>query len=165
MSEMGFPITAITLPEPTPKLTQWRAAFRKRWNIDTVVIGGDAFSVLDVTRAIQNGRFVAILADRPYDENSIPVAMPQGTIPFSTGPALIALLAQCPIIPVGILKQRDGRFRVVATNFITPQWLPEGRAATLEHYTREIAQSLMPLFQEDPEQWFHFAPLAVTHTG
>lgn len=165
MSEMGFPITAITLPEPTSRLTQWRADFRKKWNIETIVIGDDTFSILDVARAIQSRRFVAILADRPYDQNTVPVEMPNGTIPFSTGPALIALLAKCPIIPVGVVRQKDGKFRVVAADFIEPQWLPEGRAATLEHYTRQIAQSLLPLFQEDPEQWFHFARLDVPRNG
>ena len=161
MSEMGFPITALTLPEPSTKLTQWRKDFRKKWNIDTIVIGNDSFSVLDVVRAIQDRRFVALLADRPYDHNSIPITMPHGSIPFSTGPALIALLAKCPIIPVGVLREKNGKFRIVAADYIEPRWLPEGREATLDHYTREIARSLLPLFASDPEQWFHFAPLTL----
>ncbi|MEI7775247.1 MAG: hypothetical protein WCK17_10780, partial [Verrucomicrobiota bacterium] len=161
MSEMGFPITALTLPEPSTKLTQWRKDFRKKWNIDTIVIGNDSFSVLDVVRAIQDRRFVALLADRPYDHNSIPITMPHGSIPFSTGPALIALLAKCPIIPVGVLREKNGTFRLVAADYIEPRWLPEGREATLDHYTREIARSLLPLFASDPEQWFHFAPLTL----
>ena len=165
MSEMGFPITALTLPEPSTKLTQWRADFRKKWNIDTIVIGNDSFSVLDVVRAIQNKRFVALLADRPYDQNFVQIAMPHGSIPFSTGPALIALLAKCPIVPVGILREKNGKFRIVAADYIEPRWLPEGREATLDHYTREIAKSLVPLFKSDPEQWFHFSPLAPASSG
>ena len=159
MSEMGFPITALTLPEPNIKLTQWRANFRKKWNIDTIVIGDGSFSVLDVVRAIQRKRFVALLADRPFDQHFVQIAMPHGSIPFSTGPALIALLAKCPIVPVGVLREKDGKFRIVAADYIEPKWLPEGREATLDYYTREIAKSLIPLFESDPEQWFHFAPL------
>jgi predicted LPLAT superfamily acyltransferase len=159
MSEMGFPITALTLPEPSTKLTKWRADFRKRWNIDTIVIGDGSFSVLDVVRAIQKKRFVALLIDRPFDQHAIEVTMPNGKVLFSTGPALIALLAKCPIVPVGVLREHDGKFKIIASDFIEPKWLPEGREATLDYYTREIAKSLIPLFASDPEQWFHFAPL------
>jgi hypothetical protein len=42
---------------------------------------------------------------------------------------------------------------------IEPHWLPEGRAETLAHYTRQIASALIPLFARAPEQWYHFSPL------
>jgi lauroyl/myristoyl acyltransferase len=161
MREMGFPITALTLPEPSAELTQWRADFRARWGVQTIVVGKDDFSVVEIVRALGQGAFIALLIDRPYDGKGIPVPLPHGEILFSTAPALIALLAHASIIPVGVIQQPDGKYQIEAHPAIEPQWLPEGREATLEHYTRQIATSLIPLFARAPDQWYHFSPLAV----
>ena len=157
---MGFPVTAITMPEPSSALTEWRAQFRRRWGVETIVIGDGSFAALDVVRAINQKRFVALMADRPMDAQSVPVDLPHGRMVFSTGPALVALLAQCPVVPVGIVQQPDGRFEMIATGIIRPEWLPEGRAASLEALTRRIAGQLLPLFLAHPTQWYHFHPLA-----
>ena len=162
MTELGFPMTALTLPEPSTELTQWRANFRAHWGVKTIVIGEDAFSVVEIVRALHAGAFVALLVDRPFDHNTTLVQLPHGQILFSTAPALISLLAQCPIIPVGVSKQRDGKHRISARPAIEPSWLPAGRAETLSHYTREIASGLIPLFAETPEQWYHFSELKYT---
>lgn len=159
MAQLGFPMTALTLPEPTTALTEWRAEFRARWGVKTIVVGNDSFSVLDIVRSLQGGAFVASLADRPYDGNSVPVDLPHGRIRFSTGPVLLALLADCPIVPVGITRQPDGQYHIEARDYIEPSWLPEGREETLRHYTRAVAAALTPLFAAYPEQWYHFAPL------
>jgi lauroyl/myristoyl acyltransferase len=160
MREMGFPITALTLPEPSTELTKWRADFRARWGVQTIVVGKDEFSVVEIVRALSQGAFVALLIDRPYDGKGIPVPLPHGEILFSTAPVLIALLAHCSIIPVGVIQQPDGKHHIEAHTPIEPQWLTEGREATLEHYTRQIAASLIPLFNRAPDQWYQFSPLA-----
>jgi lauroyl/myristoyl acyltransferase len=159
MRQLGFPMTALTLPEPSTELTKWRADFRGRWGVKTIVVGNDNFSVIQIVRALNDGAFVASLIDRPYDGTGTEVQLPHGKILFSTAPVLIALLANCPIIPVGVTRQRDGRYRIEAHAAIHPHWLPQGRKETLEHYTQEIAASLVPMFTKEPEQWYHFSEL------
>jgi lauroyl/myristoyl acyltransferase len=159
MTQLGFPMTALTLPEPSPALTQWRADFRARWGVKTIVVRDDSFSVLDIVRTLREGGFVASLADRPYDEGPIPVECPHGHILFSKGPVLLSLLASCPIIPVGIIRQPDGKYHIEAGAMIEPRWLPEGRKETLAYFTRQIASALIPMFARAPEQWYHFSPL------
>ena len=160
MSRMGYPITALTLPEPTSQLTEWRAQFRKRWGVETVVVGGDAFSAVEITRLLREGAMVALLCDRPFDSNSVEVDLPHGRIPFSTSPVLLSLLSGAPIVVVSITRQADGKFEIHAEPPILPEWLPEGREATLEHFTTRMAKDhLIPLFQRRPEQWLHFSRL------
>ena len=159
MAQLGFPMTALTLPEPSTALTKWRADFRARWGVKTIVVGNDSFSVLDIVRSLQQGAFVASLADRPYDGNAIPIDLPHGRILFSTGPVLLALLAGCPIVPVGITRQPDGQYHIEARCTIEPVWRADGRAATLTHYTEEVAAALVPLFTAYPQQWYHFSSL------
>ena len=159
MTQLGFSMTALTLPEPSPALTQWRSDFRERWGVKTIVVRDDSFSVLDIVRSLREGSFIASLADRPYDDNPIPVDCPHGQILFSKGPVLLSLLAGCPVIPVGIIKRADGKYDIEAGTIIEPRWLPEGREATLAHYTRQIAAVLVPMFARTPEQWYHYSPL------
>lgn len=159
MRELGFPMTALTLPEPSTELTKWRADFRARWGVKTIVVGNDEFSVVEIVRALNEGAFIAILIDRPYDGKGVPVDLPHGQILFSTAPVLIALLSNCPIIPVGIIRESDGKYQIEAHPPIQPRWLPEGKEATLGHYARKIATALIPMFARAPEQWYHFSPL------
>jgi KDO2-lipid IV(A) lauroyltransferase len=160
MSQMGYPITALTLPEPTSALTEWRAGFRKRWGVETVVVGGDAFSAVEITRRLREGAMVALLCDRPFDSNTVTFDLPHGRIPFSTSPVLLSLLSGAPIVAVSITRQADGKFAIHAEPPMFPQWLAEGREATLAHFTTQMAQEhLVPMFQKNPDQWLHFSRL------
>lgn len=159
LAQMGFPMTALTLPEPGSGLTEWRADFRARWGVRTIVIGNESFAVLDAVRALQAGSFVASLADRPYDGNGLDIALPHGRMKFATGPVLLALLADCPIIPVAIIREPRGTYLMDARGYIKPAWLPQGREATLRHYTEMVAASLLPVFEEWSDQWFQFSPV------
>lgn len=159
LAQMGFTMAALTLPEPGDGLTEWRADFRARWGVRTIVIGQETFAFLDAVRALQEGTLVASLADRPYDDNSVDIALPHGGMKFATGSVLLALLAGCPIIPVAILRDPHGTYRMDACDYIEPTWLPEGREETLRHYTEKIAASLVPIFIKWPEQWFQFSPV------
>lgn len=161
LAELGFPMVTLTLPEPSESLTQWRAEFRLRWGVRTLIVGGDAFSAVEITRELRAGTFVALLADRPFNEHSVPVPLPHGEILFSTAPVMVSLLSGAPIIPVGLTLQPDGKHRVEARPMITPKWLPEGREASLLHFTQQLAQELTPMFVRAPEQWHHFSDLAV----
>ena len=160
MSQLGYPITALTLPEPTSELTDWRANFRKRWGVETVVVGGDAFSAVEITRYLRNGAMVALLCDRPFDDNIVMVDLPHGRIPFSTSPVLLSLLSGAPLVAVSITRQPDGKFEIHAEPPLFPEWLPEGKEATLAHFTRRLAlDHLVPMFARHPDQWHHFSRL------
>lgn len=161
MSQLGYPVVTLTLPEPSEALTKWRADFRKMWGVETVVVGADAFSAVEITRALGRGALVALLADRPFDGHSARITLPHGHIPFSTSPVLLSLLSGAPIVPVGITRETDGRFRVEASPPVWPEWLPEGREATFEKFTRELAEErLVPMFCNHPDQWHHYHRLA-----
>ena len=160
MSQLGYPMTTLTLPEPTTELTRWRADFRKRWGVETVVVGNDAFSAVEITRKLRNGAMIALLSDRPFDSNIVEVDLPHGRIPFSTAPVLLSLLSGAPIVAAGIWREPNGQFAIEAAPPLRPEWLPEGREATLEHFTTRLAkEGLVPLFARAPEQWHHYSRL------
>lgn len=161
MTTLGFPMTVLTYREPTPELTRWRAEFRSRWNVGTVVVGSDPFSVIEIVRKLREGNFVAMLADRPYNAaDALPVDLPLGRIPFAKGPALLSILTGTPVVPVGITTDKEGKFRIESKEPILPPAQVENREEAVALMTRQIAAAMIPMFLREPEQWYHFAPLA-----
>jgi lauroyl/myristoyl acyltransferase len=164
MHEFGYPMVALTNPEPSAELTQWRADYRKRWGVETVEVGGAQWQFVEIVKHLKAGKFVAALFDRPHASQSFSAQLPGGPLPCSSGILLLALLAQCPVIPVTVVAKPNGRYRleafapIVIERRVTP-------AETLQYYTQVLVDVLLPTITQHPEQWFQFAPLDVPVTG
>lgn len=159
MSVKGFNVSVITDSEPSPALSRWRADYRKRWGAETIDLGTDAFSSLRASKAIESGRYAAMLVDRPMGERFVNVPVPGGAIRFSMAPALLSWLVGCPVIPVSVRRTALGRYEVrTGDPVFAERSMPRDEA--LELCTRRMADSLIHDFSQDPLQWYQFAPLS-----
>jgi lauroyl/myristoyl acyltransferase len=156
---LGFPTTVLTLPEHTPALSRWRSAWRRRWGVETVEVGHDAFAYIEILQHLRAGRFIAALGDRPPDKNMIQISLPHGSIPFSTGPATLALMAGCPLIAITVVRKANGRYRLQAHPPLLAADHGATRSEQIENLTREVARALVPTLCEYPEQWYQFVAL------
>jgi KDO2-lipid IV(A) lauroyltransferase len=159
LAQHGFPATVLTYPEPTRALTEWRAAFRKRWQADTLEIGTDSFAFLQIAERLRAGQFICSLIDRPHPTDSTPVTLPGGTANFSSGILLLAAHGGVPVIPATMVRRKDGTYhaQVFAPMFIEAR---ESRAETLRFYSQRIADTFLPVLRAYPEQWYQFVPLS-----
>ncbi len=152
-------IVALSLPESSPALSEWRAAFRRRWGVETLEVGGDdQFTFLEISRLLAAGSFVAALVDRPHGTMRSKVRLPYGEALFSSGILMIAAARRCPVVPVTVIRRDDGRYDVEAHEpfFVVRR---ESNEATLQHYSQVLADVFAPIIQRHPEQWYQFAPL------
>lgn len=159
MKQEGFPLVILTDPEPSESLTRWRSAYRKRWDVETVVIGKDELQPLQILRFLKEGRFVAALFDRTSSERSSQARFPGGSVPCASSVLLLALLAKCPVIPMAVYERPDHRYCLHAT----PPIHLERKASvqqTLDHYSQVILEALWPLLKAHPDQWYRFGPSA-----
>ncbi len=162
LGEMGCRIAVATLPEPTTELTAWRARWRSRWGAQTIAVGADPFSSLLVTRALDEGHCMALLADRPIGERSIPVALPNGRISFSVSPAILAWMTGCDILPTTIARLPDGLYHITTKPPIAVQRVPrDERDAEIARCTTALAASLFEEICRDPRQWYQFIPVGL----
>jgi lauroyl/myristoyl acyltransferase len=131
LAQHGFPSTVLTYPEPSQDLTDWRAKFRRQWNVDTIESGTD---------------------------NS-EVSLPNGTAHFSSGILLLAAHGGVPVIPATMTRRTDGSYhaQVFAPLFVEPRG---SRAETLQFYSQQIADTILPVLRAYPEQWYQFVPLS-----
>jgi lauroyl/myristoyl acyltransferase len=161
MAQSGFPSAVLTFQEPSRALTTWRAAFRRRWQVDTIEIGADSFAFLRIAERLRQGHFVATLIDRPHPSEDIPVSLPHGLARFSTGILLLAAHGGVPVIPATMARQADGTYHA---EVFPPVYIKEraSRAETLQYYSQKIADILLPALLAHPEQWYQFVPISGT---
>ena len=164
VAQAGFPCAVLTYPEPSPALTAWRAAFRRRWKVDTLEIGTDSFAFLEIAQRLRQGQVIATLIDRPHPTDDTPVSLPNGTARFSAGILLLAAHSRVPVIPALIFRRPDGAYH----SRMFPPILVEARgsrAETLRFYSQQIADLFLPVLRAHPEQWFQFVPLGPRSLG
>ena len=162
LGRMGRKVTIATLPEPSNELTAWRAAWRQRWGTETIAVGTDPFSSLQVARAIGEGRCMAMLADRPIAEHGISFDLPNGRTMLSSSPALLSWITGCKILPVIVTRLPDGRYRIVAKPAVEARRVPHGqRDREIARCTRELGASLFEEIRRVPLQWYQFVPVGL----
>jgi KDO2-lipid IV(A) lauroyltransferase len=151
LAQSGVRPVVLTFPEPSEALTGWRAAFRRRWRAGTLEIGADPFAFV--------GDFVATLIDRPRPGGDVPVRLPGGWSRFSTGILLLAASGGWPVLPAALARRADGTYH---SRIFAPVEIRElgSREETLRHYSQLLADTLLPMLREYPEQWYQFVPLA-----
>jgi len=140
---------------------RWRAAYRQRWGAETLEVGVDQFSFVDIARQLGQGKCVAMLMDRPQGNGDVVMAdFPHGRVPFSTGPVWLSLLSGAPLVAATILATESGGYALEALPPIRPRWCGSDRAATVREYTLELASRFREPLCNHPDQWYQFVPLS-----
>jgi lauroyl/myristoyl acyltransferase len=156
-----LPLVVLSLPEPSAALNHWRAAYRRRWGAETLEVGADQFSFVDITRQLGQGNCVAMLMDRPQGNGGVVlVDFPHGRVPFSTGPVWLSLLSGAPIVAATILATGSGKYELEALPPLRPQWRGADRTATVREFTLELASRFREPICKHPDQWYQFVPLS-----
>ena len=159
LAQQGVSSVVLTYPEPSPALSEWRAAFRRRWKVDTLEIGADSFAFLQIAGQLRRGQFVAALIDRPHPSDNTLISLPNGQALYSAGILLLAAHGSVPVIPATMVRRADGSYhsQIFPPIFIE---LRGSREETLRFYCQQIADTFLPVLTAHPEQWYQFVPLS-----
>jgi len=161
MEEFKLPLVVLSLPEPSAALNEWRAEYRRGWGAETLEVGTDQFSFVDISRHLAQGKCVAMLMDRPHGNGDVVFAdFPHGRVPFSTGPVWLSLLTGAPLVAVNMLATESGNYALEALPPLRWQWHGPDRAATVREYTLELANHFREPLCNHPDQWYQFVPLS-----
>jgi len=158
MAERLPKLTVVTLEEPAAELTEWRAQYRKRLGVETIVIGRDPFAFVDIVKALQRGETVAMLIDRPYSEAAVQVPFCNRTAWFSNGPATLWRLTGALVLPVFMTETVDGRYRPTALPPVPFESHADGKKESQEN-TRRLAEAFEPMIRKHAAQWYQYTPI------
>lgn len=159
LTRHGWPLTVVTLEEPSTGLTRWRDACRAHLGIRTLPVGpGHPFAFVELIQTLRRNELVAMLVDRPHAGSGAPVRYFGGMTEFSTAPALLAHHTGATILPAFVLQRPDGGYVSFAdppVDFVAKR---DPRRALGEN-TQRLAAIFEAIVRAHPEQWFNYVPV------
>jgi lauroyl/myristoyl acyltransferase len=156
--QRGIKLHVITLVEPGNSLTELRLASRARWGIETLVIGEDAFAVVEVIKRLEAGATVALLIDRPPAASAVAVELFGRAFQASIAAAELARASGCAVVPVVLPRTARGYAAHVLPEIGYDRVALAKREARQE-FTQKILRAFEPAIREHLDQWYHFVPI------
>ncbi len=151
----GFPVVIVGQRENDPEIQALREEIRSRFGIEFIEVGGGTGTAFKVREAVDRGRIVALLADRPYPEDRVTVDFFGRQAGFLRSPAMLARFCRCPVVPSHVVRLETGMYR---TLFGEPIF-PDHSVPTEEDDPRimgEAAKVIEAGIRSEPSQWFNF---------
>lgn len=151
----GFPVAVMGQPEHDPEIQALRDEMRSRFGIGWIEIGSSTSTAFRVRKAVSEGTFVALLADRSYPEDRVTVDFFGRPTPFLRSPARLARFCECPVLPCYLFRNPDGSYR---SHFADPVEVdPSLPAAEGDRQVMStVAEVLERGLRESPTQWYNF---------
>jgi KDO2-lipid IV(A) lauroyltransferase len=158
MSRHGCPLLVLTQAEPDPRLTAMRQASRARWGVETLVVGEDAFAIIEIIKRLQAGATVALLVDRPPAPTGVPVDLFGRKFSASIAAAELARASGCAIVPTLIVREPGGYRAQILPEIVYDRAVIGNRGQRIA-LTQEILRAFEPAIRQYATQWFHFVPI------
>ncbi len=158
MIRHGCRLLVLTQDEPDPRLTRMREAARRRWGVETLVVGQDAFAMLEVIKQLNGGATVALLVDRPPAATAVAVEFCGQNFAASIAAAELARASGCAIVPTFIVREPGG-YRAQILPEIQYDRALIGRREERINLTGEILRAFAPAIRQYAAQWYHFVPI------
>jgi lauroyl/myristoyl acyltransferase len=158
LNQLGIPLTVLTQAEPDDGLTDLRIASRRRFGVETLIIGEDNFSFVEVIKRLQAGAALAISLDRPPVRGGVPVELFGRPFEAPLAAAELARASGCALIGVTIIRRRAGYAVKVLPEFAYDRKALGNREVRRE-LTRQILRAFEPQIRQDIDQWYQFVPI------
>lgn len=152
-----YPLTVIGLPEADPAVNQMRRRLRASVGIDSLEVRQAAVTALRIRRLLSENRIVALLPDRALGRDRVEVEFFGRKVGFLRTPAMIAYMADAPMLPAFVLRQDDGRQLAVADQPIHVSRTGD-RDESLRDAMQRFATALEAKVREYPQLWYQFYP-------
>lgn len=128
-----------------------RAVDQVRRDAGVITIEKDSAST-SVRRLLREGVLIGILIDQNPRENAVPVTFFGQRTWATTGPALIALRARCPVHAVSVARGVNGDYSVQVSPPIQVESTGDLRQ-DVQRITQECQDMIEGMIREHPGQW------------
>ena len=158
LNQLGIPLTILSQAEPDDGLTDLRIASRRRFGVETLIIGQNSFAFVEVIKRLQAGAALAISLDRPPAKGGVPVELFGHPFEAPLAAAELARASGCTLIGVTIVRRRAGYAVKVLPEFAYDRKALGDREVRRE-LTRQILRAFEPQIRQDIDQWYQFVPI------
>lgn len=149
----GLPVTAIAKPQPNEQYT--RVLNDLRATIHVEIFSRGTSELLAAARALKQGKILGFLADQDAGSGGAFIDFLGRPASTPMGPAVFSRKFNAPVIPAFILRQEDGRHRVIVGEAL--RYEDHGDTdRDLYDFTVRMTRILERVVRENPTQWLWF---------
>ena len=149
----GLPVTAIAKPQPNEQYT--RVLNDLRATIHVEIFSRGTSELLAAARALKQGNILGFLADQDAGPGGAFIDFLGRPASTPMGPAVFSRKFNAPVIPAFILRQEDGRHRVIVGEAL--RYEDHGDTdRDLYDFTVRMTRILERVVRENPTQWLWF---------
>lgn len=149
----GMPVSAIAKPQPNIQYT--RALDDLRATIHVEIFSRGTSELIAAARALKRGRLLGFLADQDGGPGGAFIDFLGRTASTPLGPAVFSRKFKSPVVPAFILRQPNGKYRVVVGEIMRcPNTGDSDR--DLHEFTVQMTAIVERIIRENPTQWIWF---------
>jgi lauroyl/myristoyl acyltransferase len=157
LAERRHRIHVVYKPDRFAIVERYRAGINRRWGVAEIPVGTTFLAGLPVVRALSSGDIVAMQCDRDFNNTGLAVEFFGAPAYFPRGPFIAAMSTGAAFLPSFILREPDGRYRIVIEDPL--EIVSEGDHETaLRRNIRGFVRILEDRVRRDPAQWYCFYP-------
>jgi KDO2-lipid IV(A) lauroyltransferase len=152
---LDLPLRIVAMAEANPTVNRIRREIRQQIGAETIEVRQSFDTALQIRRCLAGNNIVAMLVDRHYGKDRIPVTLFGRQAWFLRTPFLMAQMSGAPLLPCAVERIGQGRFRArpVQPIFISRDL---EREEALRRGAQEVANAIESRVREYPEYWYHF---------
>jgi lauroyl/myristoyl acyltransferase len=154
-SALDLPLTIVAMAEPNPIVNRIRLDIRQKLGAETIEVRQSFETALQIRRCLADNGIVAMLVDRHFGKDRMPVTLFGRSAWLLRTPLLMAHASGAPLLPCSIERVGPGRFRArpgqpifIATDVPREEALARG--------AQQVADAIEARVREHPEYWYHF---------
>jgi KDO2-lipid IV(A) lauroyltransferase len=149
----NYPLAVVAMAHNTSKTNELVNKLRHSRGIQAVELDHSPFSGLKLLRILRRNGVVAMVGDKDFFGNGIPVDFFDRKVRFPIGPVILAMKSGAALIPAFVLKRGDGKYFGVIEEPIPIRTHGEREEIIMENLGR-IARVFEKYIRRYPDQWY-----------
>lgn len=139
----------VVKPQRNPFVNNWMNKYRTKWTNEIVPLG---VSIRNIFSVLLNKGIVAMVADQRGPKESIKLEFFGRMTSVYTGPAVLSLKTNSPIIYGISIRQKDLNYNVELFE-VDRNNLPDNNEEKIKVLTGRMLNNLEEVIRKNPEQW------------
>lgn len=149
-TQLNQKLSVIVKPQRNPYVNNWMNKVRTRWTNEVVPLGA---SIRNVYSVLLSKGIVAMVADQRGPEDSIKLEFFGRKTSVYTGPAILSLKMNAPIIYGITVRQSDFSY-VSEIVEVSRENLPDNFDDKVKVLSERMLKYLEDIIRKNPDQWF-----------
>ena len=146
---LNVKFNVVVKPQRNPYVDRWMNNYRTKWDNEVIPLGP---SIRNVYSVLLNKGILAMVADQRGPEDSIKLEFFGRKTSVFTGPAILSLKSNAPLIFGITIRQKDFSYKAYL-NEISRDNLPEDYNGKVKVLSERILRHLEDFIRQYPEQW------------